>query len=108
MNRRGQSGELILISGFARGRLRRDSFARWQLALAVALFAFACPLAARAASPAEMISSFRHQHGEAKVTTDPALNRIARRSRPVRWPQGDRMDHAVQKPFSRSRRKPQR
>lgn len=29
------------------------------------------------ASPAEMISNFRHQHGEGGVTLDPALNRVA-------------------------------
>jgi uncharacterized protein YkwD len=81
MNRRGQSGN------------------RWQLALAVALFAFTCPIAAEAASPAEMISSFRHQHGEGKVTTDPALNRIAQEQAGAMAAR-DRMDHAVQKPFA--------
>jgi uncharacterized protein YkwD len=81
MNRRGKFG---------------NSFA---IALAVAIFAFACPLAAHAASPAEMISSFRHQHGEGKVTTDPALNRIAQEQAGAMAAR-DRMDHAVQKPFA--------
>ena len=72
MNRRGQSGNSFVITSFSiaglpRGRFRRGSFARWRVALAVALLAFACPLAAKAASPAEMISSFRHQHGEGKA-----------------------------------------
>jgi uncharacterized protein YkwD len=88
MNRRGQSGNSFLITGFA----------RWRAALAAALF-FAFPLAAKAASPAEMISSFRHQHGEGKVTTDPALNRIAQEQAGAMAAR-DRMDHAVQKPFA--------
>jgi hypothetical protein len=89
MNRRGQSGNSFLIT----------ELARWRAALALALFAFAFPLAAKAASPAEMISSFRHQHGEGKVTTDPALNRIAQEQAGAMAAR-DRMDHAVQKPFA--------
>src|SRR5580692_2735993 len=89
MNRRRQSGNSFLI----------PRFARWQLALAAALFAFAGPIAAQAASPAEMISSFRHQHGEGKVTTDPALNRIAQEQAGAMAAR-DRMDHAVSKPFA--------
>src|SRR6202046_1015617 len=80
MNRHGQSGI-------------------WRIALAVALFAVACPLAAQAASPAEQISSYRHAHGEGKVTTDPALNRIAQEQAGAMAAR-DRMDHAVQKPFA--------
>jgi len=99
MNRRGQSGNSFWITGLARHRFRRDSFARWRVALAVALFAFVCPLAAKAASPAEQISSFRHQHGEGKVTTDPALNRIAQEQAGAMAAR-DRMDHAVAKPFA--------
>jgi Cysteine-rich secretory protein family len=104
MNRRGQSGNSFLITsflitGFARCRFQRGSFARWRAALALALFAFAFPLAAKAASPAEMISSFRHQHGEGKVTTDPALNRIAQEQAGAMAAR-DRMDHAVAKPFA--------
>jgi uncharacterized protein YkwD len=99
MNRHGQSGNSFLISGFALYRFRRDSFARWRGALAVALFAVACPLAAQAASPAEQISSYRHAHGEGKVTTDPALNRIAQEQAGAMAAR-DRMDHAVLKPFA--------
>ena len=104
MNRRGQSGNSFVITSFSiaglpRGRFRRGSFARWRVALAVALFAFACPLAAKAASPAEMISSFRHQHGKGKVTTDAALSRIAQEQAKAMAAR-DRMDHAVQKPFA--------
>jgi len=36
------------------------------------------PAIAQAASPAEMISDFRHRHGERSVTLDPTLSRIAR------------------------------
>jgi uncharacterized protein YkwD len=89
MNRRGPSGNSFLIA----------EFARYRVALAVALLAFVCPLAAKAASPAEMISSFRHQHGEGKVTTDPTLNRIAQEQAGAMAAR-DRMDHAVAKPLA--------
>jgi uncharacterized protein YkwD len=44
------------------------------------LLSLACltPAIAQAASPAEMISDFRHKHGERGVTLDPTLSRIAR------------------------------
>jgi uncharacterized protein YkwD len=80
MNRHGQSGI-------------------WRIALAVALFAFASPIAAQAASPAEMISHYRLAHGEGKVAADPALNRIAQEQAGAMAAR-DRMDHAVAKPFA--------
>jgi uncharacterized protein YkwD len=89
MSRHEPSGNSLLITGFA----------RWQLAFAAALFTLTCPMAAQAASPAEMISSFRHQHGEGKVTTDPALDRIAQEQAKA-MAERDRMDHAVSKPFA--------
>jgi uncharacterized protein YkwD len=94
MNRRGQSGNSFLITSFL-----ITGFARWRVALAVALFTLVCPLTALAASPAEMISSFRIAHGEKKVTADPALNRIAQEQAGAMAAR-DRMDHAVQKPFA--------
>jgi uncharacterized protein YkwD len=99
MSRRGHSGELVLITEFVRCWPSRPSFARWLVVLAVVLFTFACPLAARAASPAELISSFRHQHGEGKVTIDPVLNRIAQEQAKAMAAR-DQMGHAVLKPFS--------
>lgn len=45
------------------------------LVLALCGLAFAQPVPA---APAEMISNFRLQHGEGRVTLDPALNRMAR------------------------------
>ena len=42
------------------------------------LLALLAPAIAQAASPAEMISDFRHRHGERSVTLDPTLSRIAR------------------------------
>lgn len=98
MNRREQSGNSFLVTALARRRFRRSSFARWRAALAAGLF-FACPLAAQAASPAEMISHYRLAHGEGKVTTDPALNRIAQEQAGAMAAR-DRMDHAVAKPFA--------
>ena len=77
----------------------RNSLARWRVVMVAGLFAFAGPPTARAASPAELISSFRHQHGEGKVTIDPVLNRIAEvqaRAMAAR----DEMGHGVLKPFS--------
>jgi hypothetical protein len=80
-------------------RDERRSFARWLAALAAVLLAFACAPIARAASPAEMISSYRHQHGEGKVTVDPVLNRIAQEQAKAMAAR-DTMDHAVLRPFS--------
>ena len=99
MSRRGHSGVLALIIEFVRCRRKRPSFARGLGTLAAFLFVFACPPAARAASPAELISSFRHQHGEGKVTTDPVLNRIAQEQAKAMAAR-DQMGHAVLKPFS--------
>jgi uncharacterized protein YkwD len=67
--------------------------------LAAVLFAFTCPIAARAASPAELISSFRRQHGEGKVAIDPVLNRIAQEQAKAMAAR-DQMGHAVLRPFS--------
>ena len=50
------------------------------IAVLIAAFALAWPVhpaSAEEASAAELISRFRHDHGEGKVTIDPALNRIA-------------------------------
>ena len=63
------------------------------------LFAVGCLSTAQAATPAELISSFRHQHGEGKVTLDPVLNRIAQEQARAMAAR-DMMDHAVLKPFS--------
>ena len=41
------------------------------------VFAFCSSAAAQSATPAEMISNFRLQHGEGRVTADSTLNRIA-------------------------------
>jgi uncharacterized protein YkwD len=72
--------------------------ARWPAALAAVLFAF-CPLTARAETPAELISSFRHQHGEGKVTIDPVLNRIAQEQANAMAAR-DVLDHDALRPFS--------
>jgi hypothetical protein len=97
MNRHGPSVESIPITGFTRFRLGRFSLAGWLGALAVVLSALSP--AAQAASPAELISSYRHQHGEGKVTIDPVLNRIAQEQAKAMAAR-DTMDHAVLKPFS--------
>jgi uncharacterized protein YkwD len=64
-----------------------------------ALFAFASPLAAQAASPAELVSSFRLSHGEGKVAIDPILDRIAQEQAKAMAAR-DEMGHAVLRPFS--------
>ena len=76
-----------------------SSSARWLSALVLVLFAFACPLAAEAASPAELISHFRLAHGEGKVAIDPVLNRIAQEQAQAMAAQ-DTMGHAVLRPFA--------
>ena len=54
---------------------------------------------AQAATPAELISGFRHQHGEGKVTTDAALNHIAQEQAQAMAAR-DVLDHDALRPFS--------
>jgi hypothetical protein len=51
------------------------------------------------AAPAAMISNFRAQHGEGRVTLDPALNRIAQ-AQATAMAEKDLLDHAALGPFS--------
>ena len=99
MGRHRQSGELLLIGGRARYRFAQDSLARWFGALAIGLLALSFTPAARAESPAELISSYRHQHGEGKVTIDPALTRIAQEQAKAMATTGA-LDHAAFRPFA--------
>ncbi|HET7887988.1 MAG TPA: CAP domain-containing protein [Bradyrhizobium sp.] len=63
------------------------------------LLALAASQAAQAATPAELISGFRTQHGEGKVQTDPALHRIAEEQAKAMAAR-DELDHSVLRPFS--------
>lgn len=64
------------------------------------LLTLAAPLAsAEESSPAELISSFRLKHGEVRVTTDAALNRIALEQARAMAAK-DRLDHDVLGSFS--------
>jgi len=63
------------------------------------LFALLSPLSAQAATPAELISGFRVTHGEGKVTTDAALNRIAQEQAQAMATR-DVLDHDALRPFS--------
>jgi uncharacterized protein YkwD len=87
-----------LIKQSAHDPRRRNFSTAWLAAAVAVLFAVGAP-AARAASPAELISSYRQQHGEGKVTIDPALNRIAQEQARAMAAR-DTMDHAVLRPFS--------
>ena len=51
------------------------------------------------AAPAEMISNYRLQHGEGRVTSDSTLNRIAREQADA-MASKDVLDHSVLGPFS--------
>src|SRR3977135_2079922 len=51
------------------------------------------------AAPAAMISHFRAQHGEGRVTLDPALNRIAQ-AQATAMASKDVLDHDVLGPFN--------
>jgi uncharacterized protein YkwD len=51
------------------------------------------------AGPAAMISNFRAQHGEGRVTLDPALNRIAQ-AQATAMASRDVLDHDVLGPFN--------
>jgi uncharacterized protein YkwD len=54
---------------------------------------------AHAASSADMISNYRRQNGEGRVTADPVLNRIAQ-AQARAMASGDVMDHNVLGSFS--------
>jgi hypothetical protein len=66
------------------------------LTVAVCCSAFAQPAPA---DPAEMISNYRLQHGEGRVTSDSTLNRIAR-DQAAAMASKDVLDHDVLGPFS--------
>ncbi len=72
---------------------------RLLMCLVFVLSSLVLALPARAESPAEMISSFRLQHGEGRVTADPVLNRIAREQADAMAAK-DVLDHAVLGQFS--------
>jgi uncharacterized protein YkwD len=63
------------------------------------LLGFCHGATARAATPAELISSFRLQRGEAKVRIDTTLNRIAH-AQAAAMAAKDELDHGVLGPFS--------
>ncbi len=64
------------------------------LSLCLWLVVCLCPVLAHAQSPAEMISSFRAQHGEGRVTTDATLTRIAH-DQAVAMAAKNQLDHSV-------------
>jgi uncharacterized protein YkwD len=64
------------------------------LALCSSAFAQSAP-----AAPAEMISNYRLQHGEGRVTLDSTLNRIAH-EQAAAMASRDALDHDVLRPFS--------
>jgi len=72
---------------------------RWLVASAAILFALVCPVAAQAATPAEMISGYRLAHGEGKVKTDAALSRIAEEQAKAMAAR-DVLEHDALRPFS--------
>lgn len=63
------------------------------------LLGFCNGATAQTASPVELISSFRLQHGESKVRIDPTLNRIAH-EQAAAMAAKDVLDHDVLGPFS--------
>src|ERR1700733_222740 len=72
---------------------------RWLVCLAVIFCSLVVALPARAESPADMISSFRLQHGEGRVTADPVLGRIAH-EQAAAMAAKDVLDHDVLGRFS--------
>ena len=72
------------------------------MTLIVCVFATAAltPSPAFAASPAELVSQFRAQHGEGKVTTDAGLTEVAR-EQAVAMAAKDELSHDVAGPFTR-------
>jgi Cysteine-rich secretory protein family len=77
-------------------RLRRNA-----VLICFSLFGAFCNAgAARSATPAEMISDYRLQHGEGRVKIDSTLNRIAR-DQAEAMAAKDVLDHSVLASFSR-------
>jgi Cysteine-rich secretory protein family len=72
---------------------------RWLVCLAVIFCSLVVAPPARAESPADMISSFRLQHGEGRVTADPVLGRIAH-EQAAAMAAKDVLDHDVLGRFS--------
>jgi len=70
-----------------------------RLALAAGILFAAGAVTAQAATPAEMISGFRTQHGEGKVKADPALHRIAEEQAKAMAAR-DVLEHDALRPFS--------
>jgi uncharacterized protein YkwD len=62
-------------------------------------FAFSSPAAAQSTTPAELISNFRLEHGEGRVTADSTLSRIAHQQAAAMAAR-DVLDHGVLSPFS--------
>jgi uncharacterized protein YkwD len=99
MNKPEKSGELFSITKTVPFRHLQSSPAQWLAVAAAILFAVFSPFTAQAATPAELISSFRLQHGEAKVAVDPVLNRIAQEQAKAMAAR-DVLDHDALRPFS--------
>jgi uncharacterized protein YkwD len=99
MNKREKSAELFLIPKSSPLRFGQSSRALWLAVATGILFAVLSPFTAQAATPAELISSFRLQHGEAKVAIDPVLNRIAQEQAKAMAAR-DVLDHDALRPFS--------
>jgi uncharacterized protein YkwD len=72
---------------------------RWLVCLAFTFCSLVVALPARAESPADMISSFRLQHGEGRVTADAVLGRIAH-EQAAAMAAKDVLDHDVLGRFS--------
>ena len=99
MDKREKSGAFFLNMKPAPFRHLQSSRALWLTVAAGILFAVLPPFTAQAAGPAELISSFRRQHGEGRVASDPVLNRIAQEQAKAMAAR-DVMDHAALRPFS--------
>jgi uncharacterized protein YkwD len=85
------------VKSMKKPKLRHMIHAR-SIALALLIGCWS-PLAAQSATPADLVSNFRLQHGEGKVKLDPALDRIAR-EQAVAMAAKDVLDHGVLGPFS--------
>jgi hypothetical protein len=93
---------MVLTIGEALERPTRNPIEkrqRWLVCLVFTFCSLVVALPARAESPAEMISSFRLQHGEGRVTADPVLGRIAH-EQATAMAAKDVLDHDVLGRFS--------
>jgi len=93
------AGAKELLAPLGKGQMQRRGLVSALLIWFFLPVAFCGPVAAQSAAPAELISNFRLQHGEGRVTIDSTLNRIAH-DQAAAMAAKDVLDHSVLASFT--------